>query len=235
MALRTTRTRRWKKRLIVAIVVVFVAWAVVETGYEALDISAICPKCLQHAYIHEVRVHGICVYRTVRPRQHAGGIMSSTTFSPPIPRVSPALYEQILNEKCRHDYQYGGFGCSHGLLLPGAHEDGAYGQWRACQLRIDATKALYVAFARFQNRALAAETYHRIDTTVPSAPFGCLMEAVRFAQGNSKWTAAEFEQFSPEGAKLVQAIRDLIDLNGKLNALESEDEWEALLRDFDGA
>jgi hypothetical protein len=141
-------------------------------GCEDLDASAICPKCLQHAFIHEVRVLGSLAYRKTHLRQAGGGIGSTSAFSPPIPAVDPATYERIHGARCDHQFMYGGVGGTSGMLCARMNWDGFSSQWRSFTPRIGATQALFVAFGKTGDRQTALAVYRLIEEAYPIEGLG---------------------------------------------------------------
>ncbi|MBI4879641.1 MAG: hypothetical protein HY812_08290 [Planctomycetes bacterium] len=136
--------------------------------YSESWISAICPRCLQHAYIHQKSLlYVIPIYRNTTLSQSHGGLMSSATFSPRIPQVNPGTYEEILGGPCDHVFKHGGFGVTQGFIIGGLHADGREEHWSRVTPRLRAIGALYGAYGRTGDRETIAAIYELIDSAFP--------------------------------------------------------------------
>lgn len=100
--------------------------------------------------------------------------MSSVTFSPPVPKVSPDLYTTIMGENCDHLFKEGGFGKSRGFLILGVIGCGGSSMWQQYTLRINAIEALYMACDRTANKTASKRIYQLIDNTFPANDNGTI-------------------------------------------------------------
>ena len=241
----TRRALRWS--VVPAVIVVL---AGLEFFLERWDISAICPKCLQHAYIRERRILGLVVYRRTRLSQAHGGLMSSATFSPRIPAGGAGIYEQIHGVKCRHEFKAGGFGRTTGVFLFRLHGDGSSFEWSMFTPRIRATEALYVAFGQTGDREAAVRGYTMIEGAYPldersrAVAVWCGTRSFRdpaageaeieaeikeLEQYDKKVSASHPEYISGPAARRLLALRRL---RVRLKEITASEEFNALLDEY---
>jgi hypothetical protein len=156
---------RSKAILVLALLGVVAFGLYTLVSLETTRFSAICAKCLQHAYIVEKTCLGICYHGERRLSQVHGGLMSSAAFSPPIPATDPGLYVAIRGKPCEHSFKKGGFGrttCWH------KHSDGASGEWRMFSPRLKMIEVTYRLFVSTKDLALARRSLAAIDRLLPS-------------------------------------------------------------------
>jgi len=231
-------------------VAILVVLAVFEFSMERWDFSAICPKCLQHAYILERRVLGITFWRKVRESQSHAGLMNSATFSPGIPGGNPKVYEQIHGGQCRHEFKNGGFGRSTGLFLGGLHADGSSMQWSFYTPRIRAIEALYAAFGKAGDEQLAQRCYRLIDATYPmddkskAVAVWCGVRSLRFPEISDAEIENEIQKLEQYDAKVrtshpeyvsAPTARKLVELRrmtARLDEVGTPDEFRDLVDEY---
>jgi len=145
-----------KKKLLLIIIPAFllICVLVIVSGYEKWQIGLTCPKCLQKASLHQIRIHGIIIYSSSRVYQN-----------PYESKISPALYEQILGKKCDHVFKKNSFCRKKGQV----YSCGINRKILSYEQRINAIEELYRVFLRCKNIDLAKETYLLIDNTLPIA------------------------------------------------------------------
>jgi len=231
---------RWPWRLVkVALMVPCVS--LLSGCMEALvaeDNSAICPKCLQHAYIHEVRVFGLPVLRDVKLHQGPGGIMSPTLFSPEIPSVEPKTYEEINGTRCRHSFKRGGMGIT--CLLSGCHADGMRAEWKLFLPRVAVTEALYVAFRKTGDKETARALYDLIDAAYPTRGLDLreLLWAVRWTWAPDREDREWLKGLESDAtcrssqARLYRRVYALRQMTERLAAVGNADEFRRVLAEF---
>jgi hypothetical protein len=210
---------------------------VLDRGYSSYGYSAICPKCLQHAYMTEKDVYGLLIWRSIRLLQSPGGLMSVATFSPPIPRVSPVLYRKICGESCRHGFKKGSFGGGRGFLAP-AQEDGGCRGWLAYRPRINAIEALYATYGRVQDRDLARGTYTLIDHTWPLNPdreglYALCWQFLSDRVPDELLVKAVENYRGRETEPVLQAGLRLRRITAGLKAVKSAAQWQEVLAELD--
>jgi hypothetical protein len=217
--------------LVLSVIVIFF----IDIGYEKCDISAICPKCLQHAYIKEIKIHGLTVYKSAFFSQNPGGIMSPAGFSPRVPQVSPELYTKILDKKCEHNLKKGGVGTTVGFLpFFGLNKDGGYGQWRLYTQRIEVIGALYAAYVNTGNKELAQKTYAMIDAAFP-------LDDKKMKEANNliklvneqQVTFEKLPAYYIETAKIAKPMFDFETITPRLKQVQTDEQWRQLLSELE--
>ncbi|MFH0947222.1 MAG: hypothetical protein V2A76_18695 [Planctomycetota bacterium] len=209
-------------------------------SYARWSISAICPKCLQHAYIHEKRVLDVVLlYRSTTLSQRYGGLMSPVVFSPAIPGVDPLTYEKILGS-CEHEFKYGGQGVMYGFIVGGLCLDGSEGEWERVQPRLRAIEALYAAYERTGSRESSAAIYGLLDSAFPiddeSRGFleatKPLRKLARTREESAMETIQKLAEQDSDTGRWARRIIDVTWLAGKLEAVESAGDLEGLKTGF---
>ncbi|MBM4080574.1 MAG: hypothetical protein FJ278_12805, partial [Planctomycetes bacterium] len=133
-------------------------------GIAVWSISSICPKCLQLKQTFEARVLGIPVFWKNTLLKGQPCLMSSLAFSPGVPPIAPAMYEEILGLKCRHAFRTDSFGRTKQFLWGAPHADGIGGTFVP---RVGATAGLYFAYTRTRDKTTAQAVYEMIHTAYP--------------------------------------------------------------------
>jgi hypothetical protein len=238
----TPRKRKWTAwRVTKWIVRLSVAFALLEFlgGTAICGISAICPKCLQHAYITEYRLLGIPIWRSTLLSQRHGGIMSSAAFSPDIPRVSPETYREIMGHRCRHRFLRGGVGCGSGFFIHSWWSDGTYTAWSLAQPKILALEALYRAFAKTGDRQTAAALHAVISDAYPiDKNPGTVLDIVRLlrtpnlTEEDIAKVVESKGQYRPEERKTARMILHLWRLAKRLQNVQTSEEFQAVYQEF---
>jgi hypothetical protein len=231
----------WRPRVVLVVcLAVFLFGLFSSALFEQWDISAICPKCLQHADIYELRCLGMPVYWRTRLQQASGGIGSSAIFSPAIPPVSPAVYAEIHGAKCRHCFKYGGLGRTSGLFGGGVHRDGSSMQWTAFLPRIQATQALYGAYVRTGDGEVARSTYVLIDEAYPVSglDLGDAVSAGRLLEGVGDRARAmretrEYRSESDDPRSCLQLTAlTLAEMADRLSEVKTSADFRGVLDEF---
>ena len=235
--------RRWVWSLLRLLLLAISVLGLYSTAasYSRWSISAICPKCLQHADIHEQRVFDVMLlYRSTTLSQRYGGVMSPVVFSPAIPGVNPLTYKRIFGRSCRHEFKHGGHGVMYGFIVGGLCLDGSEGEWERMQPRLRAIEALYAAYERTGSRKTLAAIYEMLDSAFPiddeSRVFLEATEPLRGLARTRKGPAMETiqklaEQDSDTG-RWARRIIDVTWLAGRLELVESAGDLEELKTGF---
>jgi len=234
-----------KKRLLWALVVVLavvVAVLAVDVGCQTWHFSAMCPKCLQRARIHEKQLYGLCLWRSIELRRHAGGIMSPDAFGPPRPTASPNTYQAIFDLPCDHEFVKGGFERDYGfigLIAPSFHAHGSSVLPGFYLPRIEAVAELYERYDRMPNVPLARRTYATIDALSPmDAPIVLdkrwrqLIEPTA-SEPEFQLAVAGLRRDDPKRADGLIKLRRLRALTDALGKVQSEQAWSALIEQFE--
>ena len=214
-----------KQKKILFICLFLVISVILLFGYKTWDISSVCPKCLQHAYIHKKDVYGLPIYKSIKLRQNPGGIMSSASFSPSIPDISPKLYTEIFEKECSHEFKRGGFGFN----TFGLHGDGSFCEWDFFVNRMDFIEAVYIAYSNTKSKKLAKETYRIIDTIFPVEDFEKTARMVVMLNNPQKIDFKKTAFLTPEETKIVNKALQLQQIIPKLKQVKTEEEWEKLI------
>lgn len=188
--------------------------------------SAVCPRCLQHAYVCEWKVFGVVVSRAVKPFQHSGGLMSPSAFSPAVPQVSPELFSEIVGQPCAHIFRMGGCGLYHPT---DGHSDFSLGGWESCEPRIRATEAAYGAFRSVPDRSLARATLALIDEAYPieTSGFAPGPGAVCFFGGEVRLPPGDAGDDMPELSPLAVALNEELPC---LAGITTDQEWQGIIQ-----
>lgn len=210
-------------------------------GLAIWDVSAVCPKCLQHAYIRERTLFGVPFYRRTVLSQRHGGIMSSAAFSPGIPQVHPGLYKEIIGKECKHNFLRGGFGRTSGFFI-GGHADGSYGGWSLAQPRINALKALYGAFAKTSDRETATALYLLIEDAYPlNGRNRAVWAAIRpfraedATEDDIMKAIQAIEEYDTEAGMIARKILELKRLTARLKEVETTADFQVVGREITGS
>ncbi len=196
----------WLKRSIIAILCLIALIFLLEFfgAYTVTYYSAICPKCLQHAYLTVKEYLGFTIYKKTELSQSHGGLMSPAAFSPQIPSPDPRTYDEIHGKKCDHVFKKGGFGRSeYGILLVINHADGICMEWTIFSSRIAAVEILYLLYNTYQDKSLALKTYNLIDRACPI------------------------------DSKTLKKIDIIHDFTSALNKVQTKEEWEKEIASFE--
>jgi len=234
-----------KKRLLWALAVLLaavVAVLTVDFGCQTWHFSAMCPKCLQRARIHEKQIYGLCLWRSIELRRHADGIMRPDAFGPPRPTASPDTYQAIFDVPCDHEFIKGGFERDYGfigLIAPGIHAHGGLGGRGFYMQRIEAVAALYERFDKMPNVPLARRTYAVIDALSPmDAPvilgkrWRQLIELAT-SEPEFQLAVAGLRRDDPKRADGLIKLRRLRALTDALGKVQSEQAWSDLIEQFE--
>lgn len=163
------RERSFKKRFLIGIPTLVLV-VLVLLPHEIMDWSVICPKCLQHAYTHEMTFRSMSYGKRITLSQTDGGTTNPAGSGFEIPAVSPKTYEDIFGEPCDHAFERGSFKFKRAIffgLIPYVHQDGRGTGWWEYRGRVAAVGGLFAAYGRIGDRALAKESYRLIDTVQP--------------------------------------------------------------------
>lgn len=131
--------------------------------------GAICPICLQRAYISQKKIYKYTIFRSIRLNHDDVGLYYSNKSDSDLSEITANLYQEIIGQKCKHDFKsLGGGGGNWGFFHRNVHRD--YGSGYIKRLygqRVTAIEALYVAYLKTKNKELAQKTYAMIDSAFP--------------------------------------------------------------------
>lgn len=234
-----------KKRILWALAVLLamaVAVLAADVGCQTWHFSAMCPKCLQRARIREKQLYGLCLWRSIELRRHAGGIMRPDAFGSPRPTASPDTYQAIFDVPCDHEFVKGGFERDPGfigLIAPDIHAHGGSAVPGFYLPRTEAVATLYERFDKMPNVPLARRTYAVIDALSPvDAPvvldkrWRQLIEPTA-SEPEFQLAVAGLRRDDPKRADGLIRLRRLRALTDALGKVQSEQAWSDLIEQFE--
>lgn len=168
--------------------------------------SAICIKCLQHAYINEKGVPGKAVQTGIRFYESHGGVLSTDIFARETPFLDARIYEEIHGAKCKHIFSKLSFGRSETRIFEHIESDGIVDSPYVD--RVNVIGAIYELYSRTKNRELALSSYKIVDELYPVEK-----DKLYLSKQDSKRIASE-----------------MID---KFNSVTTEREWRDLINYLD--
>ncbi len=215
--------------------------------------TAICPRCLQRADISKKNIYKYTVSKSVELNYNDIGFNYLNKTDSNLPEISANLYEEIVGEKCNHNFMGtgGGGGAYWGFFHRGHLKDYSYPYSKQLYgQRVTAIEALYAAYLKTKNKELALKTYDLIDSAFP-VDEKKLEEAISMIyKGQFKTELSDDEKIklirnmkyaeqnedSQYVAEILWMARKILEYETfipRLKYIQNEQEWIELLSDIE--
>jgi len=201
-------------------------------GIAVWSVGSICPKCLQLKDTVEIRVLGIPVFWKNALLKGQPCLMSSLAFSPGVPPIDPAIYEEILGLKCRHAFRRDSFGRTKQFLWGAPHADGIGGTFVP---RVEATAGLYFAYTRTRDKTTAQAVYEMIHTAYPvdGRSRDVWLSIRQYVwRGEALKIIHLLDECRPEDGKIARQVLELRRLAEELSKVETPSDFAEVCREF---